>query len=556
MATRESIIEQRVQPKYKYAGALSYAFPFFIAVGILWIFIKADIDRQYEQTIREANGRLAAYANAGEGELYSKFSDINRVLQAAINERELGNAQDLERLISLELKGLQERYPKTNPKLYFQNEFTRSAGSRELLVSKVRSERPEGVDRLVFTRIFQLNSLGAVQRVSLELEPTFLQSRIDRANGEAGLLLAVTTTTGQLLWGHVGQVGKTMISRPLVLDEDAKRLSSATSSLAKDQRVVRLRLASDNVDRLYVWRTLEQSPLIFFVGQSYDDVMRQYRTARDRYLLFGLAISLLLTASLYWFFAFRHSVEQAEIRQKVSYELLKEQEHELAESRESLRQLTAREFDLKEEERKRIALEIHDELGQRLTALRLELALAEKAATGAEAKPSPAGLKKLKSQVDKIIEIVRDITFRLRPAALEVGLVEATMGLLQGFRRATKVAVEFDNQLPEDFFMPEAKTVVVFRILQESLTNVAKHAKAKHLRLLFSCENNTFVMRIADDGRGFDLNAMKDRASTGLSGMRERALSIGGELSVSSIKAIGTTVQVVISNYAVVSEGD
>lgn len=221
---------------------------------------------------------------------------------------------------------------------------------------------------------------------------------------------------------------------------------------------------------------------------------------------------------------------------------LLEAERRLQDSRTLLRDLAARRETAREEERRRIAREIHDELGQQLTALRLKVNLlnlqfgetqpALRDATGA-----------LLGMVDKTIQVARNVSTSLRPAVLDMGIGPALDWLAAEFTRHTGIPCELDALSTENR-LSEERAVVLFRIAQESLTNAARYAHAKHVRIALDIDAGDYVLAITDDGIGFDPAGPHKQKSFGLVGMRERALAVGGEASILSEPGWGTTVRV------------
>ncbi len=215
-------------------------------------------------------------------------------------------------------------------------------------------------------------------------------------------------------------------------------------------------------------------------------------------------------------------------------------QQEMADSRQRLRDLAAQGDAMREYERKNIAREVHDELGQVLTALRMDLTYADLTfgATNPEIRDRFQGMRVL---VDRAIQGVRNVATNLRPSALDMGLVPALEWLSGEFHRHAGIPcdLEVDAQAIE---MPEIRAVGLFRIVQESLTNVVRYAHASSVRVTLQREGEQLVLRVRDDGRGFDASASAQGRSFGLQGMQERALALGGELTVASSVGDGTTV--------------
>ncbi len=213
---------------------------------------------------------------------------------------------------------------------------------------------------------------------------------------------------------------------------------------------------------------------------------------------------------------------------------------DLSESQKALRELAAHHDAEEERARKQVAQEIHDELGQRLTVLRMDVALLPRTVQADPAGLLPRQVDALKASIDGIVGVVRDIAGKLRPAALEVGLGPAAESLLREFQQAMGIPCELHNHLPAGLVLDEVRTTSIFRILQESMTNAARHARASHIQVSLSVAGRALRLAVQDDGLGF---AGSGGGTYGVSGMRERATSLGGTLQISSVGGAGTTVE-------------
>ena len=212
---------------------------------------------------------------------------------------------------------------------------------------------------------------------------------------------------------------------------------------------------------------------------------------------------------------------------------------------EQIRQLTEHLQNIREEERIHIAREIHDELGGQLTALKMDASwLNQKLA-----KEDKAVKKRLKNFVNILAEMlksVRRISAQLRPSLLDnLGLVAAIDWQLRQFQSRSAIEMVF-NKPSEEFEISEAVKNGLFRIFQESLTNVARHSKAKSVTVELLKKDDQLTLRIEDDGQGFNLNSASNDKTLGILGMRERAAMMGGSYHISSMPGKGTSVTVVL----------
>lgn len=215
----------------------------------------------------------------------------------------------------------------------------------------------------------------------------------------------------------------------------------------------------------------------------------------------------------------------------------KEAEQRLRESYEQLQELTSRREADREDERRRIAHGLHDELGQRLTALRMGIGTILFHQGGRDAWLNER-LEALRLQADEAIRVVRDVATALRPPVLDMGIGAALDWLVEQFRTTTGLACDFsfpDRVCP----LPEEASIAIYRIVQEALTNVARHAQAKSVLIAVRHDGSGCQLEIQDDGQGFDLCATRAK-SLGLLGMRERAKQLGGELLIDTGPGKGT----------------
>ncbi len=216
----------------------------------------------------------------------------------------------------------------------------------------------------------------------------------------------------------------------------------------------------------------------------------------------------------------------------------------LTQSRQQLRRLMALNESRLEQEKRHMAREVHDELGQVLTALRMDLSLAI-IRHASQVPDLMEALKDMKTQVDRAIQGVRNVATSLRPAVLDMGLVPSIEWLCQEFARHGGVLCEL--QAPEgNLALDASRAVVVFRIVQESLNNISKYSQASQVSVSLSQQDTKLRLAVRDNGIGFDLAAVAQRGSLGLLGMRERVLALGGQVDVTSTPGQGTDIVVVI----------
>ncbi len=219
----------------------------------------------------------------------------------------------------------------------------------------------------------------------------------------------------------------------------------------------------------------------------------------------------------------------------------KENERKLAEIYTLAKELASRREEALETERKRIARDMHDELGQYLTALRMGISVLRMRFS--EDKPEILEqVQNVMSLLDRTIQVVRDMATRLRPAPLEMGVVSALEWLVEDFSKRTGIHCELDAG-SEEIDMSDNQTTAIFRIVQESLTNVSRYAGAGHVDIHLGIVGENYMLRVRDDGKGFDPAAPRKK-SFGLVGIRERTEMLGGEVNISSAPGQGATIEV------------
>ncbi len=223
----------------------------------------------------------------------------------------------------------------------------------------------------------------------------------------------------------------------------------------------------------------------------------------------------------------------------------KRAEEELHISREQLRELSRRTRSVIEEERKRIARDLHDELGQELSLLQLDLGIIQKRLPPTE-KDLLKRAKSMTALIDTAIRSVQKMSADLRPTLLDsLGLGAAAEWAVEEFQKRTKIRCRIVVE-PSDLTLDAERSTALFRILQEALTNVLRHAMASTVVVHLAKHESEVQLSIKDNGRGIPALRIKDPKSTGLAGMRERVLPWGGNVAFSGRQGKGTEVIVTV----------
>lgn len=235
------------------------------------------------------------------------------------------------------------------------------------------------------------------------------------------------------------------------------------------------------------------------------------------------------------------SISQLQTEDGLVYTVILRDVTERVRTQEELAAFASEASGVREQEKSRIARELHDELAQTLTALKMDTIwvrqrLADDPA-GATAK-----LSQMLAMLDASVAATRRIASDLRPLVLDdLGLVPAIEWLVQNFTQRTGVPCELD--VDESLELAEPFATAVFRIVQESLVNVGKHARATLVRVRVAREGADMVLEVQDNGVGFRTADPRPAQSLGLLGLRERAHLLKGQLSVTSVPGGGTTVR-------------
>ncbi len=223
----------------------------------------------------------------------------------------------------------------------------------------------------------------------------------------------------------------------------------------------------------------------------------------------------------------------------------KQTETKLKQATTRLRDLAGRIQQIREEERAMLSREIHDELGQVLTVLKIQLSLARK-----KLLPQQNDLEEKLAYactlIDQTVESVQQISAKLRPGILdELGLIPAIEWQAKEFEK--RVGILCRLSLPPDApLLPAEMATALFRIFQEALTNVARHANAERVSVFLKFRPQNLILEITDNGRGISKTQISDSASLGILSMRERAMVFGGDMQINGVPGKGTHIKVTI----------
>jgi len=225
---------------------------------------------------------------------------------------------------------------------------------------------------------------------------------------------------------------------------------------------------------------------------------------------------------------------------------LEEMADELKKSEERLHRLSSDLFSVQENERKRISFELHDELGQSMAALKLQVGSIARKLGDADPEELRLVCDEMRGNINQIIENVRRLARDLSPVVLDdLGLQAAIEYLVNNFAKIYNVEIKYQQADINHLFNEDSQRII-YRILQEALTNIGKHAQAKHVSLFIEEEDRAVRFTVKDDGRGFNVQKTLDKKDTergmGLAAMSERVRILGGKINIVSRPGIDTTV--------------
>ncbi|HEY9107918.1 MAG TPA: two-component regulator propeller domain-containing protein [Roseateles sp.] len=326
---------------------------------------------------------------------------------------------------------------------------------------------------------------------------------------------------------------------PAWVSTEASRRFAAYTNLPPGDHVLELRAAAPGGS----WSDPLQIPLR--VQAAWHETV----WARTALVMAGLAMAGLMVRLRTRLLERRAAALGALVAERT--EELEQRTKQLEASREALRDLGAHNARSLEDERKRVARELHDEFGQQLAALKMEVSVLRMNGTTGAA-PSPQQWDELRGRVEQMVVCMRRLVANLRPVALDAGVDAALEWLAAEFTRDTGVSCEAKLG-PGCRTLPPEVAIVVFRIAQEALDNVRRHANSRHVSMTLLPRGEDWQLSVIDDGIGFD--STRRRSGYGLLGMEERAGLAGGSLQINSAPGKGTQVLLTIRARALPTSG-
>lgn len=340
--------------------------------------------------------------------------------------------------------------------------------------------------------------------------------------------------------------------------EDLRTVRSATSQMVRDAGLTMNYLQAGltdratqymaSMDRRYATVNSTLVRLRARIGAlQHDQFKSQTSTAsflqNMEYLIAGLLTLMIAGAIVYGRYIADRAAETARLREEYRQELevrVAERTAELQESNRARAELLKQLISAQEDERKRISRDLHDSIGQSLTYLVVSLRRME------TAEPAQGGAAQLVSVAAATLEEVRRLARGLRPSVLDDVGLEAALDRLAREIASESLSIEFVSDLPAGARLPMELETTLYRVVQECLANIVKHARASQATITLTREGNAVIALIEDNGQGFDLTEAAGRSnrSVGLSSMRERAAIFGGGAQIESEPGRGTRVEI------------
>jgi len=306
--------------------------------------------------------------------------------------------------------------------------------------------------------------------------------------------------------------------------EQASATMEALQSLARIQQGLEEKLSEGDSDPLYLLAVQDSLDQLCSTSLTYETRGTLLELARD------LSANLLALIGA-------QGIQGGQAKQITSALESAQLLEEVRDGQEQLRLLSRRLVEAQEAERRHIALELHDEIGQMLTALRLTLDTRARLST----EERESNLYEAQKLVSDLLERVRDLSLDLRPPMLDdLGLLPTLLWFFGRYTDQTHVKVDFNHNISSERFPPRVE-ITAFRIVQESLTNVARHSGVDQATVRIRADQDVLRVEVQDQGRGFDPGTqLTSNIGIGIAGMRERARSLKGQLQVESAAGRGT----------------
>ena len=428
--------------------------------------------------------------------------------------------------------------PFTKPQNYrnFENiQFHMRNASQDVFIAKPRPGTVTGRLTIYLTRRMNKADGSFGGHTGVGMDPQYFSRFYDQIDLGAGSVV--------VLIGRDGIIRARRSNAPSSEEQVGRDVGSGAlfSSHLKQAEHGRFRSTGlvDGVKRLYSYRSVESYPLIVLVGASEAAALAGFEERKKIYLwTAGVASAVILAfAALVMFQMSREARVTEELRTS---------EEKLWDYTARMRALSGRIVSLQEEERHAIARELHDEIGQGLTAVKIHLQSMELACEGCERTFSTENLREALLAVAKILEQVRGLSLNLRPMQLDdLGLTVALSSLAVRNADTGGWIAHFDENLSTERFDSNLE-LACYRVAQEALTNIMRHAGATEVWITLWWSDQALLLTVRDNGRGFDLGSARSASGTphlGLLGMEERVKNMAGQFEIRTRRGEGTEVR-------------
>lgn len=512
-----------------------------VAVSVFWWVLLTDMDDRARRERADGERQLQNMAQLSAMELKSRFELIDLTLRD-MRALWLRDSIRYEEVISQQAAALDPGHP---PKITIL-ENTEIDPEDRITIHPPRADLQRQVWVVDFTRPLR-NQLGQPMRgkIRLSMDADQLTRSFPAMYKGAGSAMTLLRDDDTVIFRLIEPAdsssvpaGAATANVPALKYPAPPGLRNAPQGLGQAESRISMQ------QRTFAWWRVERFPATLLLSVPTTLLYRDFSLYRTRYLAGGALASVILLLGAYGLGQWIATRERARRQLQHNLRRLRRGNERLIQSREALRRLSAHQTEVREQERKRIAAEVHDDLGQRLTVLRMDIALLPRSLPADLRRGLESPISHLLEGLDQVMARVRNLARQLRPPGLDIGLASAVESLVEEFETGLGIAIELKMDLPAQPAIDEHQATAIYRMLQEALTNVARHARARHVNITLGTSPGGLRLRVQDDGQGFSSPATEQ--GFGLSSLRERAHSLGGQCTIRSTPHEGTVVEAVL----------
>lgn len=512
-----------------------------VAVAVLWWVLLADMDDRARRERADGERQLMSMAQLSAMELKSRFELIDLTLRD-MRALWLRDSIRYEEVIAQQAAALDPQNP---PKITIL-ENTGIDPEDRLTIHPPRADLQQQVWVVDFTRPLR-NQIGQPMRgmIRLSMQVDQLTRSFPAMYKGAGSAMSLMRDDDTVIFRQIEPADSSSVPfGPATAGVPAMKYRMPAGVRDAPQGLGQVESRVSMQQRTFAWWRVERFPATLLISVPTSLLYRDFVLYRTRYLAGGALASVIFLLGSYGLGQWIATRERARRQLQHSLRRLRRGNDRLLQSREALRRLSAHQTDVREQERKRIAAEVHDDLGQRLTVLRMDIALLPRSLPAASRGEVEGQVRHLLSGLDQVMARVRDLARQLRPPGLDIGLASAVESLVEEFESGLGIPIHLTMNLPAQPPIDEHQATAIYRMLQEALTNVARHARARTVRVTLGPSPGGLRLRVQDDGQGFAGAASEH--GFGLSSLRERAHALGGQCTIRSTPEEGTVVEAVL----------